>query len=259
MGLAMIQIRPLHRLVASFLIGGLLSAASPQGDGNAPGEVKMPSLVYAQCGGNALLRGFGGEGVGTIEDYLVDRRSGRLVAVVVAPRGMLTAVRVPFSSFQEDELEQVLRVPFGLEELRAYPAWEPPTPKRQTQRGMKPRAVPSTLLASTILARPVWAKGENFGRARSLLIDVGTGTVAYLLVEERLSTADPGDPFVVPYRATEWRVGEVQAADGLALRRSSLELVRAPRLEAMDLSALGSRTVGEDIQRFYRLEQTAKL
>lgn len=255
----MIQTRRLHMLVASVLVGGLLSATSLQEAGEDAQGVAMPSFVYAHRGENALLRGFGGEGLGTIEDYLVDRRSGRLVAVIVAPRGAQASVRVPFSSFRADDLEQVLSVPFGLDELQAYPAWEPPVPMRQAHADAKPRAVPSTLLASTILARPVWAKRENFGRTRALLIDVHTGKIAYLLVEERLSTADPGDPFVVPYRATEWRVGERWDADGVSLTRSSLELVRAPRLEAMDLSALGSRTVREDIHRFYRLDRTAKL
>jgi sporulation protein YlmC with PRC-barrel domain len=271
----------LERHVTSLPFLAVLLAATPDaqrkdarpipagGQGQQEAEVEQgPPFLPADTGPKAVLSGADGQPLATIQDHVVDRRSGQVLFVVLEgsqPEAKGRRALLPYGQLQYDAKERRLLLPLTPAELAQLPEFDPKAlqslgatgstpPEKPRQDPGQQEPVPQepvrNLLASQIARSAVQARGERLGSIDTLLLEPRRGTIALVLVQRTPSPAQGKGALVVP-----WQVLSRDAEGRFGLDLGLAELEQAPALEKSELAKLADEQLLEAIRRFHKLPQ----
>ncbi|MEM7306994.1 MAG: PRC-barrel domain-containing protein [Planctomycetota bacterium] len=215
---------------------------------------KKPVFVRAALGKDAALRDASGERVGTVQDHVVERKTGRVAVFAVEVAGADGApktVGVPFSALAFDAEARELRVSLGLTELQALPEFDAKKARDGAMRA-EPReaaaakdAAPKHLLSSEIHGGVLEVEGSAVGKVAGLVIEPSRGMVVFALAGRE--GGDGSSPVLVPWAAMKWSApaegAEEREKAHFALSVAPEKLEAAPRLERGDLKSIDKTLV----------------
>lgn len=228
---------------------------------------KAQAFLRLETGPTAIVHDATGAPLGSILDYEIETKSGRLQSIVVHPaqdgtEG--TGRLVPFDRFDWSAERGELVLPMIAADLRSLPKYLPDREHERSQpaeagasRGGAPaeasmKEKPVRLTSHQVLGTEVHAAEGVFGKSSGLVLEARQGRIAFVLVGS--ATPREGSPLLVPWKALDWRAGREEGEPGhFSIAMSSDRLTDAPRLEGDDLHELADPATVAAIQRFYRI------
>jgi hypothetical protein len=233
-------------------------------------EYAPTQLAYSKLsvGTTAVLEDASGERLGVMRNHVIERATGRLLAIVVETGFEGDAdhktVAVPFDRFLWNAETGSLLLPMDAETLGTLPAYDPEDLQSVTASPRKARAVEATrtndkvrnLAAAGILEAKVLGTDEPFGAVTEILFEPKHGEVAFLVVQGNVPSAN-GMSYVVPFKAAEWKKPEDPAAErgSFHIGMTVAEIAEAPKLDQGGIRALENPKTVEHIYRYYGIER----
>jgi len=227
--------------------------------------MRAPTFAKAAIGDKAVVSNERAQPLGVVRDHVIDRRSGKVlyVAVGAAENKDAQARLVPFHEFTWSSEQQRLTLPITREQLANMPAYDPRnlppidagdksgSAEALAGQALEAAAKRPPTLATTMIQKSdiVAASGERFCAARTLILDVEYGTVAFVLGDNK---AAKDDPHVIPWPALTWQAPADGQRGRLGLTLTMDVLETAPTLRQGDTSQLDRKAV-EKIFQFYKV------
>jgi len=243
-------------------------ALAPDQETSATPATRVPAAqapsdyLVLSIGPAAGIESADGRALGTMQDHVVDRVTGRVLYVVVETAGQSPRrALVPFGRFTWDTAKKELWLAAGEDELSRLPELDQKalqelgasgidgvTPPAKPAEATAPsrEALPRNLLASQIRKSLVLAQGAPFGTIADLVLDPRQGVVAFALVAPNKDAQAPEVP-VVPWRALQ---RDEQGRYGLS--NAAAQMAEAPALPRTDLGKLRDAAFLEALNKFYR-------
>jgi sporulation protein YlmC with PRC-barrel domain len=231
-----------------------------------------PVLVRVELGPKALVGNTQGEILGSINDQIIDKQTGRVLFDVVAAADKQVLVppdrlmwNAEMNQFQfagsSTDLESLQ--PFEPQALQTLGTGDAraakPVPAAGASEKDKPKGETppkaetpppaekevKNLLASQVIGGDVVAESATFGKITDLLMDPKQGTIALVLIQPA-STSTPTAALPV----APWKALERDEAGRFVISMSAADLAGAPTLERTRISELRQDDVAK-FQRFY--------
>ena len=219
--------------------------------------LRLPNYVRARTGPTAFVNDPGGTRLGTVHDYVVDRKTGRILSIAVAvsaESGKSRSHLVPWDRFAWDDAEHELRLRMAAEEIENLPIYEPSHAKAgergKPQDGAMKKADMHQVASSETVGTKVVVDRKPIASVSELLLETRTGVVAFALAAPPEKQTDP---LLVPWQAMSWdKAGEGEPSK-LRLSIETEKLDRAPRLEEGNVKMLENTDFLREVYAFYGL------
>jgi sporulation protein YlmC with PRC-barrel domain len=232
--------------------------------------VTAPLLVRVELGPKAIVGNLQGEILGSIEDQVIDKQTGRVLFDVVRAADVQVLVPPDRLTWNEEmhqfqfagsstDLEglqhfdpQALQT-LGMGDARTA---KPPTgaaEKEKGEAGAPPKAETpppankemKNLLASQVIGGDVVAETASFGKISDLLFDPKQQTIALVMIQPTATSAPTAALPVAPWKALERDEG-----GRYVLSMTTADLASAPTLERTRIAEMRQEDLAK-IQRFY--------
>ena len=227
-----------------------------------------PLLVRVELGPKALVGNPQGEILGSINDQIIDKQTGRVlfdvvsaadVQVLVPPDRLTWNAEMNQFQFAGSSTDLESMQPFEPQAVQSLGTGDARSAKPAPAGGAaeKDKAPPKAetppladkevknLLASQVLGSDVVAETATFGKVTDLLLDPKQGTIALVLIQPTATSAPTAALPVAPWKALERNEG-----GQFVIAMSSADLAGAPTLERTRIAELRQDDIAK-FQRFY--------
>ena len=238
--------------------------------GQRGAAVAAPLLVRVELGPKAIVGNTQGEILGSIEDQIVDKQTGRVLFDVVRAADVQVLVPPDRLTWNEEmhqfqfagsstDLESLQQFdPQALQTLGMGDARtaKPPTGAAEKEKGKEapPKAETpppmeketKNLLASQIIGGDVVAESASFGKITDLLLDAKQHTIALVMIQPAATGSAPAQGLPV----APWKALERDDSGRYVIAMSTADLAGAPTLERTRIAEVRQEDLAK-MQRFY--------